>query len=147
QLAGVGLGGTAAFALLCFAIGLLRGSKTLVSQAVGAGQRDEVGAYLGAALAIAGAIGALTVGVGESVARLLPLISATPQAGDCARTYLSIRTLGAPMALAYVALRESRYGAGEARLPMMATVIANLVNIGLACTFVYGFKWGVPGAA
>src|SRR5690242_9990663 len=47
QLAGVGLGGTAAFALLCFSFGLLRGVKTLVAQAVGAGQRQEIGAYLG----------------------------------------------------------------------------------------------------
>ena len=41
-LAGVGLGGTAAFALLCFSFGLIRGTKTLVSQAVGAGRRDLV---------------------------------------------------------------------------------------------------------
>jgi MATE family multidrug resistance protein len=147
QLAGVGLGGTAAFALLCFAIGLLRGGKTLVSQAVGAGRRDEVGAYLGAALAFACAIGALTVGAGQLLARLLPLISASHEAGGYARTYLSIRSLGAPMALVYVALREVRYGESEARLPMVATVIANLVNIALACTFVYAFKWGVAGAA
>ncbi|HZS41655.1 MAG TPA: MATE family efflux transporter [Polyangia bacterium] len=147
QLAGVGLGGTVAFALLCFAIGLLRGAKTVVAQAVGAGQREEVGAYLGAALACAGAIGAITVGAGQLTARLLPLISATPDAGDFARTYLSIRSLGAPLALAYVALREVRYGESEARLPMVATVIANLVNIALACTFVYALHWGVAGAA
>jgi MATE family, multidrug efflux pump len=147
QLAGVGLGGTVAFALLCFAIGLLRGSKTLVSQAMGAGKPEEAGAYLGAALAFAGAIGLLTVGAGELVARLLPLISATSEAGAVARTYLSIRTLGAPMALAYVALREVRYGVGDARLPMVATVIANLVNIALACAFVYGLHWGAAGAA
>ena len=50
SLAGVGLGGTAAFVLLCFSFGLLRGVKTLVSQAVGAKRPDEVGAYRGAAL-------------------------------------------------------------------------------------------------
>src|SRR6185436_7449300 len=38
QLAGVGLGGTAAFVLLCFSFGLLRGAKTLVAQSVGAGR-------------------------------------------------------------------------------------------------------------
>ena len=37
SLAGVGLGGMVAFALLCFWFGLLRGTKTLVAQAVGAG--------------------------------------------------------------------------------------------------------------
>ena len=37
-LAGVGLGGVAAFTVLCFGFGLLRGVKILVSQAVGAGR-------------------------------------------------------------------------------------------------------------
>ena len=43
ELAGVGLGGVFAFALVCFGIGMLRGAKTLVSQALGAGRhhRDE----------------------------------------------------------------------------------------------------------
>ena len=37
ELAGVGLAGVVGFTLVCFGIGLLRGAKTLVSQAVGAG--------------------------------------------------------------------------------------------------------------
>jgi len=147
QLAGVGLGGTAAFALLCFAWGLLRGVKTLVSQAVGAQRRDEVGSYLGAALVWAGITGVAVVVLGELTALALPLISASSEAGHAARTYLSIRTLGAPMALLYVALREVRYGESDARSPMTATVAANLVNVALAWTFVYVMKWGVAGAA
>jgi multidrug resistance protein, MATE family len=147
ELAGVGLGGTAAFVLLCFSFGLLRGVKTLVSQAIGAGRDEQTGAYLGAALYTALAIGVVTIGLGQVMAELLARMSASPQAGQFARTYLHIRNLGAPMALAYVALREVRYGKGDARTPMVATVIANLVNIGLASLFIYGLKWGVRGAA
>jgi MATE family multidrug resistance protein len=147
QLAGVGLGGTMAFALMCFAIGLLRGSKTLVSQAVGAGRHEEVGAYLGAALIVAGGVGAVCVGAGQALALLMPRVAATPEAGGFARTYLAIRTLGAPLALLHVALRETRYGEGDARAPMVATVAANLVNIALAALFVYRLGWGVAGAA
>ena len=147
QLAGVGLGGTAAFVLLCFSFGLLRGAKTLVAQAVGARRTDEVGAWLGASLVFAAATAAVTVVAGELVALVLPRISATPEAGHAARTYLAIRALGAPMAILYVALREVRYGEGDARSPMIATVIANLVNAALAMTFVWGLRWGVAGAA
>jgi MATE family multidrug resistance protein len=147
QLAGVGLAGTAAFVLLCFSFGLLRGVKTLVAQAVGARRPDEVGSYLGASLLFALGTGLVTVGLGELLALVLPHISASAEAGDCARTYLSIRTLGAPLAILYVALREVRYGESDARSPMTATVIANVVNVALACTFVYGLKWGVAGAA
>jgi MATE family multidrug resistance protein len=147
KLAGVGLGGTAAFALLCFSFGLLRGVKTLVAQAVGAQRNDEIGSYLGAALAWTALTAVVTVGLGELVATALPLISASPEAGHAAKTYLSIRALGAPMALLYVALREVRYGESDARTPMIATVVANVVNVALAWTFVYVMHWGVAGAA
>src|SRR5262249_60758367 len=63
-LAGVGLGGTAAFALLCFSFGLLRGVKTLVSQAVGAGKGEESGASLGG--------GRFSAGCGRRRAPFLP---------------------------------------------------------------------------
>jgi MATE family multidrug resistance protein len=147
SLAGVGLGGTAAFALICFSFGLLRGVKTLVSQAVGAGRHDLVAAYRAAALATAVVLGVLTMALGPWVAALMQRLSATPEAGDAARLYLSIRNLAAPLALVGVALREVRYGEVDARSPMLATVVANLVNIGLACLLVFALKLGVGGAA
>src|SRR5262249_43868721 len=102
-LAGVGLGGTASFALLCFSFGLLRGVKTLVSQAVGAGKKEEIGAYLGAALFSAGAIGLATIFLGQLVAEVLGRISASEAAGQAAKTYLHLRNLGAVSSLTYVA--------------------------------------------
>jgi len=51
ELAGVGLAGVINFALVCFGIGLLRGAKTLVSQAVGASRHDRIPELVGAALA------------------------------------------------------------------------------------------------
>jgi MATE family multidrug resistance protein len=146
QLAGVGLGGTAAFTLLCFSFGLLRGAKTLVAQAIGAGRKDEVGATLGAALVAAAGLSVVTVAAGQLVAELVARLAATDPAGQAARTYLHLRNLGAPAALFYVALREVRYGQGDARSPMRATVLANVVNATLAYVFVFHFGWGVAGA-
>jgi multidrug resistance protein, MATE family len=146
-LAGVGMGGTAAFAVLCFSFGLIRGVKTLVSQAVGAGRTDLVQAYRAAALWAAVVLGLLTVVGGELVAPLMMKLSATREAGAATRLYYSIRNLGAPLFLVGVALREVRYGEGDARSPMVATIVGNLVNIALACLFVFGLRWGVAGAA
>jgi MATE family multidrug resistance protein len=146
ELAGVGLGGTAAFVFLCFSFGLLRGAKTLVAQAIGAGRRDQASAYLGAAVAWALLIGALTVLFGELAASFVGRIAEDPHAARAASTYLGIRILGAPMALVYVALREVRYGQSDARTPMVATVLANLTNIVLAYLFIFVFGWGVRGA-
>src|SRR5262249_54957072 len=140
-LAGVGLGGTAAFVLLCFSFGLLRGGKTLVSQAVGAGRLAEVAPYRAAALLFGGGVGVITAGLGQLVAMSLPRLCATAEAGEAARVYLAIRALGAPITLVHTALREVRYAEGDARTPMHASVIANLVNVALAWTFVYGLHW------
>jgi MATE family multidrug resistance protein len=146
ELAGVGLGGTAAFVFLVFSFGLLRGAKTLVAQAIGAGRRDQASAYLGAAVAWALLISVVTVALGELTATLVGRIASDPHATRAATTYLAIRILGAPMALVYVALREVRYGQGDARTPMVGTLLANAVNLVLAYLFIFVFGWGVAGA-
>ncbi|MBC8133660.1 MAG: MATE family efflux transporter [Deltaproteobacteria bacterium] len=147
ELAGVGLGGIMAFVFLCFSIGLLRGANTLVAQAVGAGRPEEARGYQGAAIVIALVLGVITMGVGQIAAEILRHFAASPAAGEAVRTYLRIRILGAPFMLLFVAFREVRYGRGESRAPMRATVIANLVNIALAYTFIFVFQAGVAGAA
>jgi MATE family multidrug resistance protein len=147
SLAGVGLGGTTAFALMCFWFGLIRGTKTLVSQAIGAGRRDLVSAYRAAALRTAIVAGVAMIAVGQGVAAALVHLSASPAAGHAACTYLRIRNLAAPLTLVFAALREVRYGAGDARSPMLASVAANLVNIALSTTFVFALGWGVAGVA
>src|SRR3954470_6408454 len=92
ELAGVGLAGVVGFALVCFGIGLLRGAKTLVSQAVGADRRDRIPALLGAALATAAVLGAVALIAGQLVAPLLVHLSASPRAGAFAAEYLGIRS-------------------------------------------------------
>jgi MATE family multidrug resistance protein len=147
ELAGVGMGGLSCFVILCFSFGLLRGGNTLVAQAVGAGRRQDVAAFRGAALWTALLLSALTVALGQVVARLVMHLGDTPAAGHAASTYVAIRICGAPLVLSYVALREVRYGSGDAGSPMRATVLANLVNIGLAVVLVLGLHMGVAGAA
>jgi len=147
SLAGVGMGGTAAFAVTCFSFGLLRGIKTLVSQAVGAGRSDLVHAYRSAALQAAVVLGVATIVAGQLLAPFMAHVSATRAAGEATRLYFWIRNLGAPLFLVGVALRETRYGEGDARSPMVATIAGNAVNIVLATLFVFVLKWGVGGAA
>lgn len=146
-LAGVGLAGVATFALYCFSMGLLRGVKVLVSQAIGANRRSEIGSYLGAGLIAAGVLGVLTVIVGEGVAHVLPLVAASEEAGIAAQDYLRLRVIGAPLVLAFVAIRELRYGESDTRSPMVAGIVGNLANIGLNYLFVIVLSWGVRGSA
>jgi MATE family multidrug resistance protein len=147
ELAGVGLAGVVTFALICFGIGLLRGAKTLVSQAIGAGRRDRVDSYLGAAVAVAVAFGALAVLAGQVLAPAMTALCASPRAGHFAAQYLALRTLAAPLVLVYAALREARYGEGDSKSPMRAALAGNATNIGLDAVLILGLGWGVRGAA
>ncbi|MEO6775463.1 MAG: MATE family efflux transporter [Kofleriaceae bacterium] len=147
QLAGVGLAGIIGFALACFAIGLLRGAKTLVSQAIGANRHDRIPSLLGAAVALALGFGALALVAGQLVAPLLVDLTGSPCAGVFAAQYLAIRSLGTPLAILYAALREARYGEGDTKSPMRASLAGNAVNIGLDATLILGLGWGVRGAA
>ena len=147
ELAGVGLAGVIGFALVCFGVGTLRGAKTLVSQAVGAGRRDRVPELLGAALVLALVLGVLALGLGQLVAPLIAALSASPRAGGFAAQYLAIRSLGAPLVLLYAALREASYGVGDTSRPMRASLCGNAVNIALDATLILGLHQGVQGAA
>jgi multidrug resistance protein, MATE family len=155
-LAGVGLGGVAAFTVICFGLGVLRSVKVLVSQAVGAGQRRSVPAFVAAGLVCAAALGALFIALAQLLAQALPalaqaggagLSSAGDAPGAQAASYLVVRTLGAPIVLAGVALRETRYGLGDSRSPMRAALSANALNILLDALFIFGLGLGVVGAA
>jgi MATE family multidrug resistance protein len=147
ELAGVGLAGVVGFSLVCFGIGLLRGAKTLVSQAVGADRRDRIPELLGAAIGLAVALGAAATVAGQLIAPLLSALSASPRAGHFAAQYLAIRSLGATLVLLYAALREARYGQGDSRAPMRASLAGNAVNITLDTVLILGLGWGVKGAA
>jgi MATE family multidrug resistance protein len=145
-LAGVGLGGVAAFALIGFGFGLLRAVKVVVSHATGAGKRSEIPAYVSAGVMLALGLGVLAIGFGRLLTQVVPAFAATPQAGTHAAEYLSLRNLGAPFALMAIVLREARYGLGESRSPLTSALAANVTNIALDAVLILGLGWGVSGA-
>jgi MATE family multidrug resistance protein len=147
SVAGVGLAGVTGFTLLCFPFGMMQGVKVLVSQAVGAQRHEDVGVHLRAGLLLAVAMGFCIMVLAQVAAPLLGLIASSQEAGTLAGVWLRIRLLSAPVYLPYIALRETAYGTGDTRSPMVAALIANLANIGLCALFVLGMDMGVAGAA
>ncbi len=146
-LAGVGLAGALAFALLCFGIGLLRGIKVVVSQAVGAGKGEDVDEIAAAGLLLALGMGVVVVALAQLVVLAVPLLSANPAAGEHGAGYFQIRMWAAPLVYVFCSTRETSYGQGNSRAPMVASVIANVVNIGLDYVFIVGLDHGSDGAA
>jgi multidrug resistance protein, MATE family len=146
-LAGVGLGGVAAFGVMCFGFGTLRGSKVLVSQAIGAGDHDTVGKWLWTGVWTALALGIAMAFAGLLIAGYLPYFAASEAAGVDAQVYLTVRMTAAPISLLYCALREHRWGLSDTRSPMIASVVGNIANVALDCLFILVLDWGVAGAA
>jgi MATE family multidrug resistance protein len=146
-LGAVGFGGVVTFTVLCFGIGLLRAANVLVSQAVGAGRRDRVRSYVGAALLLAVAVGGAMTLVGQLVARLLPSLVDGSAAVRLAQRYVAIRLVAAPLILVGFAIREIRFGLGDSRSPMRTALIANAAHIPLNGTLIFTAGLGVTGAA
>ncbi len=146
-LAGVGLGGTIAYAFVVGPNGLLRGVKVVAAQSVGAGRPREANAYVIAGVCLGASAGCVIAVIGTLGADLLCTISATAEAGHAASAYFGIRIVSAPFLMTYVALREGRYAFGDSRTSMVAVLIGNGLNIGLDYLFIVVMGWGVAGAA
>ncbi len=142
-IAAVMLGG--AFAIFNF---LQYGTTAQVARAGGAGER-EVARRLGAqalwlSLAFGIAVSALIALFAEP---LVALVGGEGQAADYAVTYLRIAAIGFPAA--FLALGGQGYlrGIADLRTPLVIVIAANVVNVILEVIFVYGFGWGIEGAA
>lgn len=61
--------------------------------------------------------------------------------------YFNVRVWGAPAALANLAVVGWLLGQQKAKFVMLVQVIANLLNVVLNISFVFGFGWGVSGVA
>ena len=98
--------------------------------------------YVGAGLWLALGLGLLELLAGLGLSRALHLVTASQEVGRLAGEYLTVRMLGAPIVLVGVTLREARYGRGDSRTPMRATVAANVANIALDYLFIFGLGNG-----
>jgi len=147
-LAGLGLG-AAVFSLVFFAFNFLRmGTTGPTAQAAGAGDDGEARAILARALLLALGIGVALMLVSPLVALLaFELTPAEPAVEAAAASYLQIRLLAAPAALAEIALVGWLWGMQDTKSAFVVQIATNLVNIALDLWFVLGLGWGVEGAA
>lgn len=145
-VAGVGLAGVVSFTILCFAIGVMRGGKTLVAQAIGAGRRADVQRYLGVAVLAALVMGVAATALALALAPVIAALASNATVGAHATEYLRLRALAAPLVLVGVAIREVRWGEGDTQGPMRAALAGNLVNFALNVALIPGAGWGVTGA-
>ena len=150
-LAAVGLAIPVMMLLVFFGQGVLRAVKVTVAQATGA--EDHTTARSTAWQGVWAATG-LTLAV-YLLVPLLPVLMTWMGAGlavtDLAVAYGLIRMLGVPGRYGYQALSGWFQGRGDTRTPMVAMVLANVINILLDPILIFGWgpvpALGVVGAA
>ncbi|HET7754084.1 MAG TPA: MATE family efflux transporter, partial [Anaeromyxobacteraceae bacterium] len=137
-LAGTGLGVAVFTAFTVFAMGLMLGLDPLVSQAIGAGDPLRArrmlwqGAWLSLALGVIVAIPAALVSFALEPGGIPPDVAR--EAGR----YLVVRAPGLPGMLFFFAARSYFQGVGRTREVVVATVLANVLNLALDVLFVFG---------
>ncbi len=151
ELAGVGLATTAAFMVMAFAMGLLRGVKVNVAHRTGAEEHDDARRLGWTGLWLALGLGLVAMATAPLGGWLFWAMGASTDVAAEANAYFVIRTLGLPLAFAIAALSSLFQGRGDTRTPMVATVLANGLNVALDPLLIFGLGpvpgLGIGGAA
>ena len=137
-LAAVGLGSIVAHLVQGGGIGLVSGTRVLVSQRHGAEDLDAARAAAWSGLALAVGLSLVVPLAWGFLEPLLALLGAEGTVLGIAHDWVRVRVLAVPFLLASVALSAWFQGRGDTRTPMVSTLAANGVNIALDPLLVWG---------
>jgi MATE family multidrug resistance protein len=141
--------GALIFTFVFWGFGFLRmGTTGLTAQAFGAGDQDELAAWLGRGLLIAAAAGAGLILLQWPIRKCaFALLGASPEVGRLARDYFDVRIWSAPAALANYALLGWFIGLGRSKIGLALQLVLNVTNMTFDLVFVLGLHWNVRGVA
>jgi putative MATE family efflux protein len=131
-----------AFNFLAFA------TTPLVAKALGKGDREEAGSYVGTALALAVILGLMVTVVVQVLAPVLVgAMGAEGEVFERAVGYLRIRALATVAVLVVLSGHGSFRGHKDTRTPLLVAAGANLVNLALDPILIFVVGLGLAGAA
>ncbi len=127
---------------------LAYGTTPMVARAVGRGDRTGAGDVVVQALLLAVVVGGVATLMLEALAGpIVALMGAGPDLREPALSYLRIRALAGPAVLLVTAGHGAFRGYQDMRTPLLVTLALNVVNLVLDPLFIFGFGWGLRGAA
>ena len=130
------------------ATGLTQGFSILFSQYYGAGKYEDLKKTIGNALVLSAGAVCLMIFLGQlMIAPALRLLKTPDNIFAGAELYLRILWAGIPITLLYNFASALLRALGDSKTPLVAMVVAALVNIGLDLLFVMGLHLGIAGAA
>lgn len=140
ELAIVSAGHIFHFGVLMLGLGMMRGLDPIFAQAHGAGDRPAGAAALGRAVVLGLAL-SLPLGALHWLAA--PILSALGQPTEVlegASAYARLVGASVPLAMVTSAVVQFLQGMGQMKRPMIAVVVANVVNIVLDAVAVFGLE-------
>ena len=147
-LAAVGAGASLIYLLIAFSLGASVGAGVIVSQYLGAKEKEGVHKAVHTALAISIILGLILTAGGILFSRKLLVMMNTPaEILDDAACYLRIYSCGLIFNVVYNMAAGILNAAGNSRRSLMYLAAAAVVNIFMDLLLIAGLKIGVAGAA
>lgn len=146
--AAIGYAGTIVFTNLSIAIGTGIAAAALVARNLGAGDAGRARGFATSTLAFSLAVSAvLTFAIAMGSGVLLALLGATGEAMRLAQLFIWTMAPGYVLISGAVACSFILRGLGDARRAMYITLASAIVNALADPLFIFGFGWGIQGAA
>lgn len=128
--------------------GFTQGFAILMAQKFGAQEYQRLRQVVANSVILSVICAAVLTVTSEGLAgTVLGLLQTPEEIRQISMAYLRIIFGGIPVVMAYNLAAAILRALGNGRTPLVAMVIASVMNIGLDFLFVMGFGWGVQGAA
>ena len=146
--AAVGFAGTLLYFLVSASIGLQIALGALVARSEGARRRDLASRYCSSSLLFNLVVSCvLSIIALVYLTELLQLLGATGKTLAYAESYAAILLPNSPALVVGMSAAAGVRALGDARRSLWATLIGSFVNALLDPLFIFGFNWGLEGAA
>ena len=143
NLAAVSLANSSIFFIMAFGIGFSYAITPLVSEAVGAGKHERLKKVLFNGLLLNTILGILMALLSFYIPRVLEIAHQPPEVIELAVPYIRIVGVSLLFVMIFQAFKQFSDGMSLTTYPMIATLIANVINIVLSYAMVFG-KFGFP---
>ena len=135
---------------MCMSLALLFGigGASCYNLSLGEGNSEKAPYYIGNSLSMLAICGTVLLGITELLLDpMLVLFGSNEELMPYARDYVSITAIGFPFLLITAGGGHLIRADGSPGMTMFCSIIGAVINTGLDALFVFGFQWGMSGAA
>lgn len=132
----------------CIVMLFPQGFGILIARVFGKKDKKELNLVIQNSVFLVGVIMILVAIIGQIVlVPCLKLINTPSDIINLSETYMRIILAGVPLNMLYNIMASILRALGDSKSPLIAMIIASIINIGLDLVFIINFKWGIAGAA